>query len=126
MGHVSGISIWENNLPSPHLISYNKLNSEYVSGLNVNDKIIKLLEESWTFSWSLRIQKVLTLKGKIYYDKLYLSKDTNKIMKEVKKWEKIFVIPIANKGLIWNVLIILQSNKKKTGNSVFLKTRQKT
>lgn len=47
-------------------------------------------------------------------------------MKEVKKWEKIFVIPIANKGLIWNVLIILQSNKKKTGNSVFLKTRQKT
>lgn len=40
-----------------------------------------------------------------------VSQNITKIMKEDTKWEKVLLIPISNKGLIWNVLIILQQEK---------------
>lgn len=38
-------------------------------------------------------------------------------MKVVTQWEKVLVISISNKGLMWNILIILKINKKKTANA---------
>lgn len=59
------------------------------------------------------------MKGKICYGIISVSQNITQIMKEDTKWEKVLLIPISNKGLIWNVLIILQINKKKTANSIF-------
>lgn len=44
--------------------------------------------------------------------------DITKIIKVVTKWEKV-LISISNKGLMWNILIILKINKKKTANTFF-------